>query len=467
MGLLQQLVTMLYNRYDDGTKKQTETRIASAENSQIFALSKYEFNLLGNTDPQVATADQLRKYTRGLWARLLQFRADAIARSILGSAMVEGWEVERMGRDGKYVRIEEGGNPWARLIADPCPNMSAREFWSWVSQSRDYTGTADLLVEHNALGMPIALYPVFREFGIMNPKSDGTGGVMSWVFNRADGIIVQLEKRDIIRLNLTSSWSPYENVSLLEWGILEVDTDLHQSLYRKDAAKTGHTPPLVLTTEQRVTNEEADAAGKRFLQKYQTAGNIKGIPILGQGVQPHRTGMNADDLAAIDSQKLTDTHLFWIAGFPQGLLSDDSNRSNALQAERTFAVITVQPQSDALASQMTHNLQEQFGSSGLRISAGNVIPVDRKQEAEIDRILLGAGLTMNEIREKRRLDPVEGGDVVLVRRDMMPLKEMLIQAEADPTNTDAPDTPDTPETPDTVVKALMSTERFKRLTAAF
>ncbi len=186
----------------------------------------------------------------------------------------------------------------------------------------------------------------------------------------------------------------------------------------------GQFPPVMLTTDEPdVDPDQLIQYGREFKKRY--IDDRDGIPVVGAGLKAIRTGFTPEDLALIDSQKLRDTHILQITGVPEGLLSDKANRANAEAARLTFYATTVQDEADAIADRLGFGLERAFGSrpGALRVTAPDLTPTDAEQQSRIDRSDTESGLqSINEIRRRRGLDPVAGGDVHMVSAAMVPLE---------------------------------------------
>lgn len=406
-----------------------------AANAAVFDSAQYVMSRsFGLTDSTMPTIRQVRLANQGLFSTCIRLRADALSRAIVGGHGSPGFTVQRVTSQGEYEDVELT-HPWVQLLRRPNPNRPALEVWRWASLCRDLRGSADFIVQDDRRGVPIALYEIFPEFGELKPVPNATGGVDGFVFIRADGKRIELEARDVVRLRHPDPITPYENMSLLEKGAFELDKTLYSDIYERDTLKEGRFPPVVLSSDQPVSPQQAQQYGKQFLETYMRTGQhtVKGVPVMGAGLKPVPTAMKADDIALIESRRLTDTHIFWITGVSQGLLSDQANRANAEAAQRFFAEYTIQPAADSFAAQLTFGFSRAFREvtpGSLVIMAPNVVPVDPEQRARIDEIRLRNGtLTVNEVRRRDGQDEVEGGDVALTNSLLVPLAQVASLAE--------------------------------------
>lgn len=402
----------------DALRGRKETR---ADHTNTFQLAQYQaMQSMGITDTDRPNQWQIRQFNQGLFSTLIKLRSDSI-----GAALSDCSVVRNTGQ--MEVEPVEFSHPWVQLLRRPNEYRPAAEIWRWAAMVRDYHGSADFLVETNRNGVPIALHEIFPEFGELKPISDGRGGVQSYIFERADGRRIPLRTTDVIRLRHTDPLTPYGSASLLERAAYQLDKQLYSDVYERDQLKEGRFPPVSLVTEQTITNDQALKYGKQFKDNYQRTGSVKGIPVLGNGMKPHVTGLTANDLALIDSQKLTIQQLFFITGVPQGMLDATANRANAEAARYVFAQYTIAPEADSMAAQLTLGLEKAFRADAgvLAVQVADVVPVDELERAQIDEIKMRMGaITPNEIRKRDGDDPVDGGDTPMIGAMLMPLSDV-------------------------------------------
>ena len=414
--------------------KPNHVRLAAPETTPT-TMMRFARNI-GLTDSARPSSYQIGQAMRGLFAACIDIRTNAIARAIVGAASRKGFTVKRLTAQGEYEDVELT-HPWVRLLLRPNTNRPALEVWRWASEARDYAGSADFVVEDDARGTPIALHEIFPEFGQVYPVPSADGGVAGYVFYRADGETIDMEARDVVRLRHSDPRIPYRSMSLLQKAAYQLDKGLYADIYERDTLREGRFPPVVLTSDQEVSKEQAGRYGKQFKDAYMRTGShtVKGVPVLGKGLKAQPTLINPNDLALIESGRLNDKRLFWTTGVPQGMVDHEANRANTDGQRRTFAEYTVQPSVDLMAAQMSYGFSRSFGepvglpasaaasgASGLVIHAPNVVPVDPMQQARIDEVQIRSGtLKPNEVRRREGRDDVDGGDQAFVSAALRPL----------------------------------------------
>jgi hypothetical protein len=371
----------------------------------------------GGMDRGRPTEQQVRDNNRGVFSEFVGMRAKGIGRVLADATVVRALP------DGTSQEVEIE-HPWRQLIRRPNPHRARIDIWRWVSMMRDLSGPADFVVERGPLNIPIGLHEVFPVFGQMVPIPDGMGGIASWLFERSDGQRIPLAVDDVIRIRHPDPISPYETQSLMERAAYELDKRTYSDLYSRDMMKEGRVPPFLLETDQALDQMTVDSIRTRFKKFQMASGEFRGVPILTSGLKAKTISLDAKQLALTEVEQLTDTHLFWLCGIPQGMYSESANRANANAARFVFAVDTIMPEAESVAGQLTIAFERIFGAEPgvLEIRVPDSVPVDEYEQSQIDERRIRSGLrTINEVRERDGEDPVDGGDQVLVPLGLMPL----------------------------------------------
>jgi len=101
------------------------------------------------------------------------------------------------------------------------------------------------------------------------------------------------------------------------------------------------------------------------------------------------------------------------------------NRANADANDYTFSANVIEPILNLLDERMTKDLAIKFDPR-LIVKHDSTIRDDDKAEADVAKVRLSAGMTtINEERLAEGYEPVEGGDEILVPRNMVTLRDVI------------------------------------------
>lgn len=363
----------------------------------------------------------IRKALKGLFFRCIDIRTDEIAHAF--SQMV----VERaQGRE--WVEVESS-HPWVKLIQNPNPFLSASELWKWVGMMKDLSSSgAFLFIDRDRRNVPIAMYPVYPEFGNVVPLLNEMGGIGSYEFWSIDGRRIPIEAQNVIWIRHNSPISPIESMSLIQMAVYQLDIDLYENIYRRDSLKDGQYPPVYLSLDKPLSPEQAKSIGETFFNKYlRKQGEAqKPPPVLEQGTKVETFSVNAKDMQYFEARPINREEIFMITGVPEGMFGRAASATNNSGSQRaTLYHLCIQPQAEKNASQLTFSFQRAFfAEKTLRIRVPNLVPTDPKVDAEINEIYLRSGQkTINEIRRRNGDPPIAGGDELMIPMGLTPITE--------------------------------------------
>jgi len=357
--------------------------------------------VLGLSDRGRPSEQEMRQKLRGTLEACLRTRAQLFARACTAGGEHGGWVVKRRTGDG-MERVEDG-HPWRKLLRAPNEYRSAYVYWYWVRLCADLQGQAPSVVRTDGLGTPEALLEVYPSFGYMRQKLNREGGPAGYVYHRRDGQNKNLAPEDVITVRRMDPTSAYGSKSILESLAYEAGSDRAAAEYRQKTYSEGRPPLLYLSTEANIGATKAREQGQRFRNEYlRPNGEVKGVPVFHDGMEPGAFGIDPDTFQMLDSQKLDHDVIFRVTRVNKAYLDQGSNRAEAEQAERSIMTGTIQPLLNEAASQLTLSLRRAFGADeSLQVVPPDVTPVDQKEQADIHSTQLESGAkTLNDIRRE-------------------------------------------------------------------
>lgn len=373
----------------------------------------------------------LHRAYRSVVFMLAGYRAQNFARQLLASI------VERQVGQGEFEPVELQ-HPWTQLLQRPNDYMHPLECWQWASIQRDLGYGAHFVVETDRRGVPYMLHPVYESDGRVTPMLDRVGRTIGWVFHRNDGQQISLEAGDIVRVAHMHPFERGRAVTLIEAAAYEIDEQRAQAVYARDSAHDKGRPDVILETDQTITEEEGNRISRIFGARYKTGSRHQGVPWTGSGLRLREFALSQRDQQFLETRKFTKDLLFEIFGTPPALFDSEAYATGKSAAKQIFAENTVQPNVDLMAGQLEHGFEIAFGAdpAALRIQSPNVVPVNRKEQAEIDTIRILNGTTLiNEVRRREGDEEYTNGGEPLIGGLVTRLAEIVQteeNADADP-----------------------------------
>jgi hypothetical protein len=279
---------------------------------------------------------------------------------------------------------------------------------------------------------------------------------VKYVFRTGASSFVSFDINELIFLNYIHPIKPYLGASPIQAQAYAQDIDSYIEVYERDFFKNSARIDFALTTDEALDQEKADEIKERWKGKYQ--GTFHDVAVLDSGLKPIPLQYANRDFEFLNLAQWTREKVFAAYRIPKSKLGfGDNGRAGDVQSDISFNRESIQPRLTMWDEELTEGILSTF-SNDIEFRHQNPIPRDRLIEVQEGRIHVGGPtLTVNEFREKtHKLDAVNGGDRILVSKDMVPLDrideiidaQLMAQTTPDPEDDDRDDEPDSHVNPD-------------------
>jgi HK97 family phage portal protein len=245
----------------------------------------------------------------------LSYRVNSIAgaciRMIATSAPEAPLKVYRQGEDGK---LEEVPDHWFnKLVRHPNDFISAYELWEQTLIYLLGGGSVYWLLRRTnerAEEGPIDEIRLLRPDRV-NPRLDNDGNLMGWEYQPEDksGVIFY-PAYQVMAIQFPDPLNPYKGLSpaaqvLRELGVDNAATDFVKQFFDNGAVVAG-----ILTTDQTLEPEEADAMEERWYQKFgRRLGGLFKTVVLGKGATYQQMALNFKDMEFEAVRSMVETRI--------------------------------------------------------------------------------------------------------------------------------------------------------------
>jgi SPP1 gp7 family putative phage head morphogenesis protein len=194
---------------------------------------------------------------------------------------------------------------------------------------------------------------------------------------------------------------------------LEIESDVLSLKTYKKFNQQGAIPSGILTSDTSLSLSDLDRIKVEIEKKYTGVENFFKPLILGNGLKWQPISFDLEKLKFIESRKFTRDQILALFKVPKAVLfADDVNRANSEAAKYWFIENTIKPYIDFIVDKLQFDLIEKVFKSDLKLEYENPVPEDKYFQLEEEATLVNKVFTINEIRKKRGLDPIEGGDAI-------------------------------------------------------
>lgn len=179
----------------------------------------------------------------------------------------------------------------------------------------------------------------------------------------------------------------------------------------------GARPDFILFSEEPLPQTVIDDFYRTWEQRFQGIANARRPAIASQMRSLANLGVSQVDMDFINSLRWSLEEVGRAFGIPQTLLGnlDRATFSNFIESERIFWRNTVVPRLEYIQQELNEQFLPKIMFPQLRfrfdISSIEAMADDSREAAHRDALLLDQGvLTINEVRQRRNLDPVPWGN---------------------------------------------------------
>jgi len=313
-----------------------------------------------------------------------------------------------------------------RLLTGINDFSTQMEFMESVSANLDLSGNAYCLVFSNGRGVPQELWPIRPDLvEVIASPTDYIAGYRITAGREEFTFAAE----QVLHFREFNPFSDYYGLGALTpaWSsaIIEEESQLwNRSLMRNSGRMDG-----LITSDQSITKAQADEAAERLRELITGPRNAGRIGVVGRGMKYAQIATTPKGLDFVLSRKLTREEILAAIGVRPVILGletgDIGRRSEQI---RDYFYATIRQRLHKIIGTLNEFLVPAFREPGLEIIADietALLPYeDREALARADALDIQNRIMLpNEVRRRRGLPPVEGGDVVLVPISMIPVDQ--------------------------------------------
>lgn len=332
-------------------------------------------------------------------------------------------EIEFLLRDAKGDEIER--DPLLDLLYKPNKVFTGRQFWKLYQKYYDTIGEVYIYVERNKgfgdkstkitglhLIEPTRVTPKFNDQG--EPTEYEVKGPNETKTYQPD---------QILYIHNPDPKNPLRGQSLLKTGVFAIQTETQIATYHSRILENGGKVEGVFKFKTGpLTEDQLEKIKDKYAKEYASAKKA-GLPLfLGGDADYVKTGLSPEELSFLEAKKMTLEDICILTGVPKSMLAStaDVKFDNADADREIFLRETIHP----LLVTLTTALDEVLFPDDKTLTFVDPTPenIERKLK-ETESGVKNYYMTINEARERHGLDPIDGGDSVMVPFTVAPLGE--------------------------------------------
>ena len=335
------------------------------------------------------------------------------------------------GGDQGQERREE--HQAARLLQRPNPMSGKPAFFERLVTHLLISGRAYVEAIGPDQGPPQELY--IPGPSDIEPRFDKTqDGLVQQYVDTSAGESWTPEEMHMIRL--VDPHNPLQGQSVLQAAARVIDVSNYGRRYSHALLKSMGVPPYLLTTKGSMSDDQKAAFREDFAESVRESFRRmqdRGVtrPKVYDQMEDadfDQLGFSPSEMELLDLMQQAGREIAVAMGPAPELLGDPENKvyNNVSEARESLYTEHIIPLGRLVAGEMSSWLLPQFSGDGLRFSFDErdvtALQQDPEKQRETDLRELEAGaITINEYRERQGLEPVDGGDMLLIGTDRQPL----------------------------------------------
>ena len=276
-------------------------------------------------------------------------------------------------------------------------------------------------------------YWYFYDGGLMNPNSrrmvptevwpldpskvelEYKDGDVHYIYNGERGR-VRLDSDRVLHFQRPNTEKLFGSMSALRAVGIEMDTSEYIAMYQWNWFRGGNWTPYALKTDQQLQQQQVERIGNEYVQRFREARTGNRPLILHSGTEPVSFPIGGDlELTSLD-EGIRDKIL---AAFrtPKSKLgySESANKASMFAADKAWNQEVIEPLLVMVDSVLDQKWLPIYGNPGINGSFDSPVPTDMEEvRANVETGFRTSSMTRNEIRNELGLEPIDGGDVILI-----------------------------------------------------
>ena len=365
--------------------------------------------------------------------------------------MVTQWQ-KMNGEGGNFVEDRYGIGRRINYLLQVRPNplMTASQMQEQIVYRQIYWGNAYIYIERNEYGDTLYLW--LCTGGGYDPITN----TYSLTYNREHGpeVLMSVPAQDVIHFkNVIMTDSMYMGLPVIDFAFKALSiaaTADEQAL--QDVAKGGKHKVLIQEQKSqsgqmgllgRANQTELRKATRQFAEDWQA----NDVVMLDNVADAKVISQTAQQLQLLEQRGFEVSDLARILGIPRIMMMEDAGSSYKMpeHATQEFLLRTIQPRIREWEDELNSKLlrEEDFGRRRIHVCELALRRLDAKGQAEIDKLHMETGWSVNEIRSQYDLPNIEGGDLHYISTNLAELGSEKLRSPGAPAPAPAPAAPKT------------------------
>lgn len=294
-----------------------------------------------------------------------------------------------------------------------------------LQSNLELAGNEYWYLELNSKGVPIEIYPLAPNS--ITPVADPTNYISHYQYKLGSSVI-DIPKENILQFKNFNPKSDILGFSTLAAARTAADTDFAAREYNKNTFLNDATPGVIITVPDALDPEAQQKIIEAWNQDHGSYKKAFKTAVMTGGMDVKTLAMNHKDMEFIEQRRFSRDEILAIFRVPKTIIGilEDANFASAKTANYVFALRTVRPKMKRIVNTLNEFFLPLFGDENLKFDFDDPVPEDKQEQmAWYSSALTSGWMSINEVRRKENLPPVENGDAVMVSYSAVPLGEPI------------------------------------------
>lgn len=315
-------------------------------------------------------------------------------------------------------------HPIIDLMDRPNPFQDHDEFFKITSINLNLCGDAFWFKVRNERGDVVELWNLRPDY--VEIVKDPELFIKAYKFHKGDGTTEVLMPDDVVHFRMPTPLSDYEGTSAIKSANVRIDTENYASLYQRDFFLNNARPDGIIKANvgANLTEEQKNEIREEFERRHKGVGKNSRLAVLEGDIAYQQISISQREMDFIESLKFTRDDILVAFHMPKILVSvtDDVNRATAETGMNIFLSEMVDPQNQLLWKKINEQLVASDFDEALFFVPDQQAKKDRATVlADYESGLKNSYLTINEVRAEENRAPIEGGDVLYMPLNLVPI----------------------------------------------
>ncbi len=318
-------------------------------------------------------------------------------------------------------------HPLLSLIEQPNPLQSRVEFIQSLVGFYQIAGNSYIEKVTGVSNVPVELYSLRPDRMTIVKSETLIPKAFKYSVSHSESVLFEVDHVDgdseILHIKTFNPTDDWYGMSPVEAAAYSIDTHNESSKWIKSLLDNSGAPSGVLESDNELTDDQYNRLRVEIEEKYTGASNA-GRPLLTEGGLHWKSmSFSPSDMALLETKFASARDISLAFGVPPLLLNipGDSTYNNYSEARLAFYEETVIPLAEHLIAEFNRWLAEPLNGNKFELVLDKVPAMVDKRLRLWEMADRSNDLTINEKREIKGFEPVDGGDVVYIDSNKIPL----------------------------------------------